>query len=751
MQKVYERIVWVDFPSTKTALASRLLNQMDYAIDEIDNRVVKLSGYQEEALLSEQNSKESEIKAKISETNAKESEVKSKEYMEKAFAGTPEGYDDLVDRVNSPVIRQTTEETIVGCEDGGLKLLKVGGNSYQKVTSPKNKLNLNDVFSSGFGTFSESQWGIILTYVADEKFRLSHINVSGSANAPASGVETASIQIYGTFRTDSDLILSGCPVGGGEDTYYLKFETLEEPTEVYKDYGSGVVVPGGKTGRISFVAKVGLELDLILYPMLSKEGGAYEPYGLPYAPSPERKSDIANFGDCVGLISGMYADGTGLYSVNDSYCCSQFEIKCAEGENFELRTDVARSMAFVMYKNGKYYNTVTQAGDVMAFTIPSGVTSINFNIDCPLADVGRVRLTRTVGGITFYPLVIRTKSKNLAVLRKANSTSYELIENEDGTYTTISNASNDESGLRTPLTQRLKKGVYTLTNIQSNGKVRIRLGMESQNDIFADVGQSITFEYDGVGVVNFISHNVKAGQTTTYKIQLEEGSVATDFVPAKETQTIIWLPQPLRGIGGANDELVKRNGVWYGKRNTVRRSLKGLTWGSTNGVWHYTDKISDIALTKTTTDGAKMSEAFLCTHLPYKSDRSFIINGKELGITAWYGVDYSAYRLAVYPNMTLEEWKTFVEKTDVYIEYPLAEPVFEELSSSMQLKLNALETYADVTHIIIDSHIKTSGILSEYGTTKIASYTLKSLLNSESNKVLIEELSTAIIAVGSEE
>lgn len=748
MQKAYERIIWADFPSTKTALASRLLNRMDYAIDEIDNRVVELSGYQEEALLSEQNSKESEIKAKISETNAKESEVKSKEYMEKAFAGTPEGYDDLVERVNSPVIRQTTEETIVGCEDGGLKLLKVGGNSYQKVTSPKNKLNLNDVFSSGFGTFSESQWGIILTYVADEKFRLSHINVSGSANAPASGVETASIQIYGSFQTDSDLILSGCPVGGGEDTYYLKFETLEEPTEVYKDYGSGVVVPGGKTGRISFVAKVGLELDLILYPMLSKEGGAYEPYGLPYAPSPERKSDIANFGDCVGLISGMYASGTGLYTVDDSYCCSQFEIKCTGGEVFNVQIDAIRDIGFVMYRDGKYYTTVnsTQRNE-MTFTIPSDVTSININIGGSLEEIGKINLTRIIDGVKYYPVVIRTKSKNLAKLQRANSSSYELIENEDGTYTTIAKASNDESGIRAYLTKKLKVGTYTLSNIQSGGRVQIRVN--NTTIATADVKQTCTFDYDGKSDILIVCANAKASTTQVHKIQLEEGSVATDFVPAKETQTIVWLPQPLRGIGGANDELVKRDGVWGVLRRFAETTFNGSeSWnkngtGTTDVYRFYTQ----LPLAKRVTNASLVANA-LCDSYNVVSgantydlkDGFAISTGNAVFV---YDKDYNSGDVSA--------WKSHLAESPVTVVYERAEPIFEELSVDNQIALNSIETFADTTHIIVDSYIPTSGILSEYGTTKIAAYTLKSLLNSESNKVLIEELSTAIIAVGSEE
>lgn len=42
MEKVYTRIVWQNQPSTSTALGATNLNKMDYAINEIDDRVVAM-------------------------------------------------------------------------------------------------------------------------------------------------------------------------------------------------------------------------------------------------------------------------------------------------------------------------------------------------------------------------------------------------------------------------------------------------------------------------------------------------------------------------------------------------------------------------------------------------------------------------------------------------------------------------------------------------------------------------------------
>ena len=63
MQKVYQRINWENDPSTNTPLSEDNLNKMDYALDQIDNRVVQLAGYQDRVAQSEKNAKTSPAKA----------------------------------------------------------------------------------------------------------------------------------------------------------------------------------------------------------------------------------------------------------------------------------------------------------------------------------------------------------------------------------------------------------------------------------------------------------------------------------------------------------------------------------------------------------------------------------------------------------------------------------------------------------------------------------------------------------------
>lgn len=77
MQKLYSRINWENDPSTNTAINEDNLNKMDYALDQMDDRVVNLAGYETRVA-------ESAVNAKTSETNAAQSEANAKEYEKSA-------------------------------------------------------------------------------------------------------------------------------------------------------------------------------------------------------------------------------------------------------------------------------------------------------------------------------------------------------------------------------------------------------------------------------------------------------------------------------------------------------------------------------------------------------------------------------------------------------------------------------------------------------------------------------------------
>lgn len=167
MQKVYQRINWENDPSTNTPINEDNLNKMDYALYELDKRVLTLGGYEERAALSATNAETSEINAKtsennskVSETNAKTSEINAKDYMERAYATTPEGYDELVETVRLMDIATTTESILEKSKPGGLKINHIKGATEQNgtptPTTPIAIQNVGDCVEMISGSYSGS-------------------------------------------------------------------------------------------------------------------------------------------------------------------------------------------------------------------------------------------------------------------------------------------------------------------------------------------------------------------------------------------------------------------------------------------------------------------------------------------------------------------------------------------------------------------------------------------------------------------
>lgn len=107
-QKLFSRVNWENEPSANTPINETNLNKSDYALDQIDDRVIELNnrtnsleGYEtrvsqleQQALEHAGNAKTSEDNAKTSETNAKTSEdnaLISQNLSENWAVGTPTG------------------------------------------------------------------------------------------------------------------------------------------------------------------------------------------------------------------------------------------------------------------------------------------------------------------------------------------------------------------------------------------------------------------------------------------------------------------------------------------------------------------------------------------------------------------------------------------------------------------------------------------------------------------------------------
>lgn len=120
--------------------------------------------------------------------------------------------------------------------------------------------------------------------------------------------------------------------------------------------------------------------------------------------------------------------------------------------------------------------------------------------------------------------------------------------NADGTFTIKNQTGATSGGLNDFLTGKLPRGTYTISYHAGFGTMYM---MRSADDYSTSVplGNSVTFEYDGVSYLRFITSNIPANTNATYKIQLEAGNVGSEFVPYKVGGSLtIRTPNGLRGI-----------------------------------------------------------------------------------------------------------------------------------------------------------------------------------------------------------
>lgn len=109
------------------------------------------------------------------------------------------------------------------------------------------------------------------------------VNEDGSVTANGTPTINKAIQIYNSNFPKGEYILSGCPEGGSESTYYLD---LSVGSTIIKDVGNGVkFVVDDNTNilniRVYVVSGTVLE-NLTFYPMIRRASvtdDTYEPYG----------------------------------------------------------------------------------------------------------------------------------------------------------------------------------------------------------------------------------------------------------------------------------------------------------------------------------------------------------------------------------------------------------------------------------------------------------------------------------------
>jgi hypothetical protein len=462
-------------------------------------------------------------------------------------------------------------------------------------------------------------------------------------------------------------------------------------------------------------------------------------------PSPSNPIAIENVGDCVEMMQGQYVTATGVYDANKYYVCTKRKIPCKQNDNIRVEIEQqARLMGIVFYdKDNKYLTGLNYSEKTIAeATVPSGASYFVFNVNINInrewtpENVGKITLTvngKYVGQIVEHGKNLFDVSKRLVGsfengdLKITGSTAkvygYQFKENTQYTFSAwLKNA--DTTG-NVDFAIRYTDGTY-VNNVLQNRTTEYKYVTYT-----SEAGKTISefkVHYDYYTGYAYIKNG---------ELQIEEGSEATPYEPYTEKVATIFLDEPLR----EGDRLVKVDGVWNVERKRAAVDIGILDWEKTTqnrflckGVRNIVKKCVDSIIAN-----AVCSKYILDTaNNVYQNILINTLSIDSSGHIMIYDQKHDNYTDGI-------SFKNAI--TNTILEYELATPTLTPLDLESQKALNGLETFKDMTYLEVDNKIKPSGIEVEYGVTRDAGYTLKSLLNTESNAIKIDNAISAMLAL----
>ena len=124
---------------------------------------------------------------------------------------------------------------------------------------------------------------------------------------------------------------------------------------------------------------------------------------------------------------------------------------------------------------------------------------------------------------------------------------------------------------------------------------------------------------------------------------------------------------------------------------------------SNNIQWFYTDKLANDFKALGKTNDAITTHG-VCTHFGYKGTLNLAENNT---ISIWYGIGYKGYRVGLvsYGIESLDDLKAFLDENEVYLYYPLAEPIRTPLTAEEIAEIEKLSMFNPVTNISNDADV----------------------------------------------
>jgi hypothetical protein len=533
VNKAYSRINFQNAPSTATPLNATNLNKMDKAINDLDDRIIELSGYQEEAQeAAEQASSSASAAAKAAETATADAEARVNAIIEGLEVYTKEESDKKF----ASVIKQVATGSPILIKDGaGVEALdfKGKGRSTQRQWSGFD----GELLSGAYGA-SDGKYATNSNYVCSKN--------------PMPCKEGESIKLtYGTSAAVMSLFFYD------ENMAYLNYKDANNTN------GCAFNAP---TNASYFHFRIN-ENNATMTPQTAKNITVSVNGSTSY-PNPDYSQEIKSVADSGyfdgELLQGYYDTTNGNFTTSSVYVCSKNIIPCKPSDAVVLKYEETAVLLLLSYydENGNYLSrkSVTNVNS-LSDTVPANAYYFHISINSgDITPTNAKHITVTINGK--YALIVKSKGKNLWNINGLNLASSGATSSVNGDTITIIGSYYIYQPIKVkPNTNYYVSG--SLDSYTSYGRLVI-YSSDFKTQLNAIVGNAIGkigFAFNSSSYTDIVlvlyGGNATSGTSVYSNIQLEENTVATPYEPYKESVTYIPLNEPIRSSldGTVTDEL----------------------------------------------------------------------------------------------------------------------------------------------------------------------------------------------------
>lgn len=663
MNKAYTRINFQNSPSTATPLNATNLNKMDKAINDLDDRIIELQGYQEEAEeAAESASASASAASKAAETATADAEARVNAIIEGLEVYTKEESHKKF----ASVIKQTASGSPVLITDGaGANVLDFKGKG--RSTQEQGNFYDGELLQGAYNT-TNGNYGGATNYVCNKNM------------IPCKPNDTVSI----AYEEVATYIFTLFYDSNGNFVSQLTSSNVNK---------ANVTIPTNVRYVNFTIYKVGITPANAKKITVTVNGSASYP-------NPDYPQEIESVGDSGWfdgeLISGLYDVSTGKLGTNNLYVSSKNPIPCIAGDKFKLVYGlVARIISFVYYDKDMNYITNGVVGNVSEYeiTIPNNAAYIHFSISNNSSAMTTADAKKIVVTINdTYALQVKSVSKNLLNINERDKNTGDFSYTE---YTNeIVKGSAKASGAGAficSFSAYLEKGKRYIfsqesTSFSSAFIYADKLWGNNITSINVMTAPNYTHNADsGIYIIGYYGAITSGTEYSVVKPMLRRAEVTDGtYEPYKETVSYIPLDEPLRSIGNVTDEV--------GLTEVNRRFVEVVFDGINNTMYSAIDNNTAFARINNIGNNA------ICSHFSYCTNTNM---GDNVSASSNLADGEFAIRNTVHDRFyfkksgltTLDEWNTWLQANPITVIYELAEPIVETIEPV------DIATYNSVTYI----------------------------------------------------